>query len=107
MKTNLHSMSADELWCLYEQVTGALAEKLTAEKALLESRLTQLNQRQKAEQSRGEKSRRRSYPRVHPKFRNPEQPSQTWAGRGKQPRWLTAQLNKGRRMEDFRIDRTA
>jgi DNA-binding protein H-NS len=32
----------------------------------------------------------RKYPRVFPKFRNPKEPSETWSGRGKQPRWLAA-----------------
>ena len=40
---------------------------------------------------------------VFPKFRNPEQPSETWAGRGKKPRWLTAQLRSGKQLDDFRI----
>ncbi len=107
MKSNLQSMSAAELWSLYEDVARTLAERLTAEKELLEKRLTQLNQRQHLEQKRREKSARRPYPRVFPKFRNPDQPSQTWAGRGKRPRWLVAQLKSGKRIEDFRIDRSA
>jgi DNA-binding protein H-NS len=37
------------------------------------------------------------------KYRNPERPSETWAGRGKKPRWLAAHLKSGKRMDDFRI----
>jgi hypothetical protein len=47
---------------------------------------------------------RRSYPQVFPKYRNPAEPSETWAGRGKRPRWLTAQLKSGKQIDDFRID---
>ena len=50
---------------------------------------------------------RRPYPVVVPKYRNPERPSETWAGRGKTPRWLTAQLKSGRRIDDFRIRQAA
>jgi len=46
---------------------------------------------------------KRPYPPVLPKFRNPVQPSETWAGRGKQPRWLAAALKKAKRLEDFKI----
>src|SRR6202048_1007984 len=46
---------------------------------------------------------RRPYPQVFPKYRNPAEPSETWTGRGKQPRWLTAQLKSGKQLEDFRI----
>ncbi|WKA25618.1 H-NS histone family protein [Bradyrhizobium roseum] len=62
-----------------------------------------------AKSSRAKSSRakalrvRRPYPVVVPKYRNPEQPSETWAGRGKTPRWLAAQLKSGRRIDDFRI----
>ncbi|MCK1655290.1 H-NS histone family protein [Bradyrhizobium sp. 149] len=38
----------------------------------------------------------RAYPRVLPKYQNPDRPSETWAGRGKQPRWVTAQLKSGK-----------
>jgi DNA-binding protein H-NS len=37
------------------------------------------------------------------KYRNPENPSQTWAGRGRKPRWLTSALNAGKDLEDFAI----
>jgi DNA-binding protein H-NS len=29
--------------------------------------------------------------------------AETWTGRGKQPRWLVAQLEKGAKLEDFLI----
>lgn len=41
--------------------------------------------------------------KVAPKYRNPANPSETWAGRGKQPRWLAAETAKGRKAEDFLI----
>ena len=40
---------------------------------------------------------------VAPKFVNPDNRSETWTGRGRKPRWLTAKLNKGSKMEDFAI----
>lgn len=41
--------------------------------------------------------------KVAPKYRNPANPAETWAGRGKQPKWLAAETSKGRRLEDFLI----
>ena len=41
--------------------------------------------------------------KVAPKYRNPAKPSETWAGRGKPPRWMAAELKKGRKIEDFAI----
>ena len=42
-------------------------------------------------------------PKVAVKFRNPEDPSQTWSGRGKRPRWLQEALEQGKTLEQFRI----
>ena len=36
------------------------------------------------------------------RFQNPET-GETWTGRGKQPRWLVAELEKGAKLEDFLI----
>ena len=41
--------------------------------------------------------------KVEPKYRDPENPSQTWAGRGQAPRWLTAHEAAGRKREEFLI----
>jgi DNA-binding protein H-NS len=41
--------------------------------------------------------------KVRPKYRNPTNKSETWAGRGLKPKWLTAQLRKGKKLEDFAI----
>lgn len=38
-----------------------------------------------------------------PKYRNPENPSETCAGRGLKPRWLTAAMKGGKKLEDFAI----
>jgi DNA-binding protein H-NS len=98
MKSNdLQTMSLDDLWNLHELVVAELTRKITAERATLENRLRQL--------SSGEalKRERRLYPKVQPKYQNPKNPVETWAGRGKQPRWLTAQLRSGKKLNDFLI----
>ena len=41
--------------------------------------------------------------KVPPKYRNPAKPSETWSGRGLPPRWMAAQLKKGKKREDFLI----
>jgi DNA-binding protein H-NS len=99
---DFESMSADKLWTLHEKITATLAKKITAEKTRLEERLRQLEQVSNAD-GRSVGHARRPYPRVLPKYKNPERPSETWAGRGKQPRWLSAQLRSGKKLDDFRI----
>lgn len=43
---------------------------------------------------------------VPPRYRNPHNSQETWTGRGKQPRWLAAQIAAGAQLEDFLIDAT-
>jgi len=99
MKTDeINSLSVDDLWSLHDEVVSVLSRKLSEEKKRLDDRLRQLNG--------GRISlahARRPYPRVLPKYRNPDRPSQTWACRGKKPRWIVAHLGSGKRLDDFRI----
>lgn len=41
--------------------------------------------------------------KVPPKYRNPANPQETWSGRGKPPRWMAAEIAKGKKPEDFLI----
>jgi len=41
--------------------------------------------------------------KVPPKYRNPANKDETWAGRGKQPRWMAEEIAKGKTPEDFLI----
>jgi len=91
----LEVMPADTLWALREKIDRMLPAKLVAEKHELERRLAKL--------TGGHQKIRRPYPQVHPKYFNPENPSQTWAGRGLTPRWFSVQLEGGRSAEDLRI----
>jgi DNA-binding protein H-NS len=100
------SMSTDDLWALHEEIAAKLAAALIAEKRVLENRLKQLKGGAEAERA-SSPTGRRPYPAVVPKFQNPDRPSETWAGRGKTPRWLTAKLKSGKRIDDFRIGRVA
>lgn len=95
-------MSVDELWDLREQIDAYLGSKIEAERAKLDERLNKLRS---AELNFAPKSERRPYPKVHPKYHNPKNHKETWSGRGKQPRWLVAQLKSGKKLADFLIKR--
>jgi len=114
-RNDFKSMSTDQLWTLHEEIATRLAAALTVEKGVLENRLRRLRRGIEIQPATdGAKSRdakpstsRRPYPAVVPKYRNPDRPSETWAGRGKKPRWLAAQLKSGKRIDDFRIGHAA
>jgi DNA-binding protein H-NS len=94
---DFNSMSVDKLWALHAEIAAVLATRIAAEKTKLEKRLRQL------QSSEIFSRERRPYPRVLPKYRNPDRPAETWAGRGRQPRWVTAQIKSGKTLDDFRI----
>lgn len=110
-KLNLNGMSVDEMWRLHEEISRVLSVRLTSERRELEKRLAQLRHEEVRQPERKEtspaklraQSTRRKYPRVFPKYRNSMEPSETWSGRGKQPRWLVAALNAGHTIEEFLI----
>lgn len=52
----------------------------------------------------GEQKRKKTTRKaIEPRYRNKNNPEETWTGRGKQPRWLVAELEKGAKLEDFLI----
>ena len=52
----------------------------------------------------GEQKRKKTTRKaIEPRYRNKNNPADTWTGRGKQPRWLVAELEKGAKLEDFLI----
>ena len=93
-RPELDRLSTEDLWSLHVEVSQVLQERIQVEKRRLEERLRQLQ---------APVSGRRPYPAVAPKYRNPDKPSETWAGRGRQPRWLVAKLRLGKRISDFKI----
>ncbi|MCL2713385.1 MAG: H-NS histone family protein [Alphaproteobacteria bacterium] len=100
--SELENLSVEEISALYTRIRLVLVKRIENEKSKLEETLSSLND---GWSSDGQKSRRRKYPPVIPKYRNPADNSETWAGRGKQPRWVVAQLRAGKKMEDFIINR--
>lgn len=41
--------------------------------------------------------------KLPPKYRNPKNRSEAWAGRGNRPRWLVKALKAGKRLEAFAV----
>jgi DNA-binding protein H-NS len=99
-KTDFGSMSINELWNVYEEISQVLKAKMVAEKETLEHRLVSM----KPALTDRAKSRR-PYPPVVPKFANPDEPSQVWSGRGKRPKWVLEKLASGLTFEDLNIAR--
>ena len=120
MSIDLNSLSAKELDALINQAKKRKTT-LTRRKpiALVRSKLTALARAEgysiaelfggsapkaaPAAKSARTTTKGRKLGKVAPKYRNPSNPAQTWAGRGQQPKWLAAETGKGRSLEDFLI----
>jgi DNA-binding protein H-NS len=124
----LDAMSLAELRQLRDEVQTALSGKIQMEREELQRKLNELsNLESAAGDGNGHDEVRLGRPRkpagrraggngkthslkgrtVEPKYRDPANPSQTWAGRGLAPKWLTAYEQQGRKRKEFLIGKTA
>lgn len=101
--TNLKSMSLAKLSKLKEQVESVLRAKVAEERRTVEDRLNELD-RLALNGGRPKTGRGGVRGSIAPKYRNPDNPIETWAGRGLKPRWLVAAIKAGGKLEDFSIE---
>lgn len=108
---DLDSMNSENLWRLHVELTKILAKKIVAEKLELERRLALLKREPFVRETGGDPDAakgsalaKRKYPKVRAKYKNPSAPDETWAGRGKRPKWLVKRLAAGHNLEEFLID---
>jgi DNA-binding protein H-NS len=94
---NLKGMNVEALMSLRKQVDKRLVE-LRAE---LEKQLAALDGQSKGKAVRTSKSTKGR--KVPPKYRS--RSGETWAGRGARPKWMVKALKKGKKMDDFLIER--
>ena len=97
-KTNLGSMSVEQLLQLRDDVGKELNRKSTE----LRSQLARLGG--EIASSRGRESSLKGR-KVPPKYR--DSAGNIWAGRGAKPRWLVAAIKEGKKLEDFAIEKAA
>jgi DNA-binding protein H-NS len=100
---NLKSMSIDRLTDLRHRVDAALASKAIDQRRTIESELAKLGRLQGAKTLRKSGSGFGRMGPVPPKYRNPQNPAETWAGRGLTPKWLAAAVKGGKSADDFLI----
>jgi DNA-binding protein H-NS len=97
-KTNLGSMSVEQLLQLRDDVGKELNRKSTE----LRSQLARLGGDIAPGSGRGSSLKGKKVP---PKYR--DRAGNTWAGRGAKPRWLVTAIKQGKQLEDFAIEKTA
>jgi DNA-binding protein H-NS len=94
---SLKGMNVQALLSLRTQIDKRLLE-LRAE---LEKQLEALSPSKRKAVRTGLSLRGRKVP---PKYRSPS--GETWAGRGARPRWMVEAIKRGKKAEDFLIDKS-
>ena len=101
---NLKNMDVDALLALRSQIDGQLATRRSDLQKQL-ARLQRVSTDAPVTVANGRTSAMKGV-KVKPKYRDAKT-GDTWAGRGVQPRWLTAALKAGKKLDDYLIDKTA
>jgi DNA-binding protein H-NS len=102
----LKTMSFDDLVELRDSVLQLISDKAASTRRDLEERLAAIDGlgfskgAKRGPKPRGSKLKGR---KVAPKYRNPKNRAETWAGRGATPRWLRAMIKSGHKLEEFAI----
>ena len=102
----LERMQIRELEELKVRIDKVIASKQVSEREAVRARIMAL-----AEKSgfslgdivRGGGARASKGRKVPIKFRNPNNYAEVWSGRGRMPRWMTAKVKSGAKVDDFRI----
>ena len=97
-KVSLSGMTVEALMDLRKRVDETLHKR----RAEIEKQLEMLGGRRIVRRGGGSALKGRKVP---PKYRSHS--GDTWAGRGAKPRRLVAAIKKGRKLEDFLIDKSA
>ena len=99
----LKTMPVAKLQALKSQVEAAISAKVTERRRELEAQLSKLSRFGGRGGKTSKFGRGGGTGAVAPKYRNPENRAETWAGRGLKPRWLTAAMKGGKSLEDFAV----
>jgi DNA-binding protein H-NS len=94
---SLKGMDALALMNLRKQIDKRLVELRAELEKQLDALIGQPGRKASSSALRGRK--------VPPKYKSPS--GDTWAGRGARPKWLVEALKKGKKIEDFFIDKLA
>ena len=101
---SLATMSVDALLALRDNI-GAVLKQKTAE---IRKQLQRLDfGGGMSSRTKGAGGRPRGGGKIPPKYRDPDDPANVWAGRGAVPRWMAAKIKAGAKREDFLIGASA
>lgn len=101
---NLNELSLDELKKLQKDVAKAIEnfEERKRQETLAELEAIAKQKGFTLSELTGAQSRRKRK-QAAPKYAHPQDPSRTWSGRGRRPRWVNEALESGKSLDDLAI----
>ena len=100
---NVDKMSLKELADLEGRVRKAITNVKERERSDLKQKIASLAENAGFTVSELFGAGRGKGGKVAVKYRNKDNPAETWTGRGRQPKWLAARLSKGAKLSDFTL----
>ncbi|GFO72339.1 DNA-binding protein H-NS [Bathymodiolus japonicus methanotrophic gill symbiont] len=103
--TDLNNLSVNELQSMIENAESALKNKQASKRKEVFAQIKELaaSVGVTVEIHEAEKKQKRKGIKVAPKYRNPDDASQTWTGRGVMPRWMRALTEAGHDKSEYSI----
>jgi DNA-binding protein H-NS len=99
--SKLEKMSVAQLSAMQTRIERLKIEKQSSEREAVRKRLADMAKEHGFDIrdlfGKGRKGK------VAVKYRDPKNPGNTWTGRGRMPRWLTAETKNGKKRDDFLI----
>lgn len=103
--TDLEKMSYAELMELESRVGRLIVQKREEERAAVKEKMAALARQHGFDIRELIGGRKGAKGSVAVKFRDPENPANTWTGRGRMPRWMASATKGGKiKKEDFLVD---
>jgi DNA-binding protein H-NS len=101
---NLSNMTYAELAAMQARIEQAKIEKQNSERSALRQKLTDMAKEHGFDIHDLFAKGRKAGGKVAVKYRDPQNPENTWTGRGRMPRWMAAATKGGKaRKDDFLI----
>ncbi|EOH6158582.1 H-NS family nucleoid-associated regulatory protein [Acinetobacter baumannii] len=108
MKPDISELSVEELKRLQEEAEALIASKKDQAIEDAYNQIIEIAENvgfsvEQLLEFGAQKRKKTTRKSVETRYRNKNNAEETWTGRGKQPRWLVAEIEKGAKLEDFLI----
>ncbi|EPD3321476.1 H-NS histone family protein [Acinetobacter baumannii] len=108
MKPDISELSVEELKRLQEEAEALIASKKDQAIEDAYNQIIEIAENvgfsvEQLLEFGAQKRKKTTRKSVEPRYCNKNNAEETWTGRGKQPRWLVAEIEKGAKLEDFLI----